>query len=346
MDTSFLDKFLQQTKTTNLKTKDLYPDLINDLDVKVSFGMGTPTHVPWISTLGPGMSTSNGYYPVYLYYKKENILILAYGISETVDYEEPWTREIVDSNQKIKDFLDKPFRYGESYVFQTYVPEITETEVKYFRNEREISKEDIAKDLKDITNKYKECLDIEVKDEGSDLSKGLFYMESQLEDFIIQNWNESEFGKKYDLIIKDGELESQQYRTDIGPIDILATDKNTGVAATEGDQTVWMLSYAYGPVTASASASDYDVGTSTNDQELSSYAISYTISDELSVTYGTEEIEVGGAVSDAEYESISASYTAGGMTITAAMKEGENVANGTASNQDFEYWSLGASFAF
>ena len=228
MDISFLDKFLQQTKTTNLKTKDLYPDLINDLDVKVSFGMGKPTHVPWISTLGPGMSTSNGYYPVYLYYKKENILILAYGISETVDYEEPWTREIVDSNQKIKDFLDKPFRYGESYVFQTYVPEITETEVKYFRNEREISKEDIAKDLKDITDKYKECLDIEVKDEGSDLSKGLFYMESQLEDFIIQNWNESEFGKKYDLIIKDGELESQQYRTDIGPIDILATDKNTG----------------------------------------------------------------------------------------------------------------------
>ena len=75
---------------------------------------------------------------------------------------------------------------------------------------------------------HKECLDIEVKDEGSDLSKGLFYMESQLEDFIIQNWNESEFGKKYDLIIKDGELESQQYRTDIGPIDILATDKNTG----------------------------------------------------------------------------------------------------------------------
>ena len=228
MDISFLDEFLQQTKTTNLKTKHLYPDSINNLDVKVSFGMGTPTQVPWISTLGPGMSTSNGYYPVYLYYKKENILILAYGISETVDYEEPWTREIVDSNQKIKDFLDKPFRYGESYVFQTYVPEITETEVKYFRNEKEISKEDIAKDLKDITDKYKECLDIEVKDEGSDLSKGLFYMESQLEDFIIQNWNESEFGKKYDLIIKDGELESQQYRTDIGPIDILATDKNTG----------------------------------------------------------------------------------------------------------------------
>lgn len=167
MDISFLDEFLQQTKTTNLKTKHLYPDLINNLDVKVSFGMGTPTQVPWISTLGPGMSTSNGYYPVYLYYKKQNILILAFGISETFNYKEPWTKEITSSNQKIKDFLDKPFRYGESYVFQTYIPEITEDTVKYFRNEKEISKDEIAEDLINIINSYKKCLGIEIKKENS-----------------------------------------------------------------------------------------------------------------------------------------------------------------------------------
>ena len=248
MDIDFIDNFLKQSQTDNLKTKGLYPESVNDLDVKVSFGMGAPTHVPWISTLGPGMSTSNGYYPVYLYYKKENILILAYGISETVEYEEPWTREIVESNQKIKDFLKKPFRYGESFVFETYEPEITEEEVKYFREGIEISKEEISKDLKKITDKYKDCLDIEVKDEDSDLSKGLFYMESQLEDFIIQNWNESEFGKKYDLIIEDGELQSQQYRTDIGPIDILAKDKVTDEYVVielkrnqTGDQTIGQI---------------------------------------------------------------------------------------------------------
>tara|TARA_A100001234_G_C12631620_1_gene388466 strand:- start:469 stop:1377 length:909 start_codon:yes stop_codon:yes gene_type:complete len=248
MDIDFIDNFLKQSQTDNLKTKGLYPESVYDLDVKVSFGMGAPTHVPWISTLGPGMSTSNGYYPVYLYYKKENILILAYGISETVEYEEPWTREIVESNQKIKDFLKKPFRYGESFVFETYEPEITEEEVKYFREGVEISKEEISKDLKKITDKYKDCLDIEVKDEDSDLSKGLFYMESQLEDFIIQNWNESEFGKKYDLIIEDGELQSQQYRTDIGPIDILAKDKVTDEYVVielkrnqTGDQTIGQI---------------------------------------------------------------------------------------------------------
>ena len=124
------------------------------------------------------------------------------------------------------------------------------------------------------------------------------------------------------------------------------TDVETGATGTSGDQSAYSLSYAYGPVTASVSNSDYDVGTSTSDQELSSYAISYTVSDEISVTYGTEDIEKGGSTTDAEYNVISASYTAGGMTISAAMKEGENVAHGTASSEDFEYWSLGASFAF
>lgn len=42
------------------------------------------------------------------------------------------------------------------------------------------------------------------------------------------NWNNTELGKKYDLIIEEGVLLSQQFRTDIGPIDILAKDKQTG----------------------------------------------------------------------------------------------------------------------
>ncbi len=56
----------------------------------------------------------------------------------------------------------------------------------------------------------------------------LFYMESQLEDFLIENWDKTEIGKKYDLIEEDGDLISQQYRTSIGKIDILARDKESG----------------------------------------------------------------------------------------------------------------------
>jgi outer membrane protein OmpU len=116
--------------------------------------------------------------------------------------------------------------------------------------------------------------------------------------------------------------------------------------ALSGDQTAYKLSYAYGPITASMSNTDFDVGTSTSDQETSSYAISYTVSDELSLTYGAETIEKGGSNTDAEYSAISASYTAGGMTISASMKDAENVDHTTNSSADFEYWSLGASFAF
>ena len=125
-----------------------------------------------------------------------------------------------------------------------------------------------------------------------------------------------------------------------------STNIETGVAGTTGDHTAWHLSYAYGPVTGTVTNSEYDVGTAASDQELSSFAISYTISDELSVTYGEDTIEKGGDPTDAEYSVISASYTAGGMTLSASMKEAENVNHTTASNEDFEYWSLGASFAF
>ena len=54
---------------------------------------------------------------------------------------------------------------------------------------------------------------------------GLFYMESQLEDFLMENWDRTELGAKYDLIEENGEIVSQQFKTDIGKIDILARDK-------------------------------------------------------------------------------------------------------------------------
>tara|TARA_E500000178_G_C16876101_1_gene686701 strand:+ start:41 stop:1009 length:969 start_codon:yes stop_codon:yes gene_type:complete len=124
------------------------------------------------------------------------------------------------------------------------------------------------------------------------------------------------------------------------------TDEAGTTVALSGDQTVYKVSYAYGPITATISESEFDVGTGTADQTTGSFALSYTVSDEISVTYGEETIEKGGSTTDAEYSAISASYTSGGMTISMALKEAENVAHGTGTNEDFEYWSLGASFAF
>jgi outer membrane protein OmpU len=103
-------------------------------------------------------------------------------------------------------------------------------------------------------------------------------------------------------------------------------------------------SYAYGPVTVAYSDYEYDAQTDSADDEMTSYKVSYTINDELSVSYGTEEITTDSK--SAEYEMISASYTAGGMTITASMSDATDRDGNTTATMDNERWALGASFAF
>jgi outer membrane protein OmpU len=128
------------------------------------------------------------------------------------------------------------------------------------------------------------------------------------------------------------------------------TDINTGTTTTSGDNTVMKATYAYGPVTVGYSNMEHDLAHSTNDtdRDMSSWGITYTVSDELSISYGTETIESAKSTDtqDVEVSGISAAYTAGGMTISASMKEGDNGQFGTGDDQDLEYWSLGASFAF
>ena len=221
-----LDKFLTQSKTDNLKIS-YYPKDFLDLKMKVSFGQGMPARIPWISFLAPEMQTSNGFYPVYLYYKNENKLILAYGVSETSEFETSWPTDVISGKIKISDFIKNPPRYGDSFVFKSYFIKIEQDGRVFFsdENKNETSKETIEKDLLEIVNNYKKIVSIEVKKEDSVFNQGLFYMEKQLEDFIIENWNLTEFSKKYELIYEDGEIISQQFRTDIGRIDILAKDK-------------------------------------------------------------------------------------------------------------------------
>ena len=53
-----------------------------------------------------------------------------------------------------------------------------------------------------------------------------FAMEKHLEDFLVQNWPQTELGKQFDIYQEDGELVGQQYQTDTGPLDILAISKD------------------------------------------------------------------------------------------------------------------------
>ena len=118
-------------------------------------------------------------------------------------------------------------------------------------------------------------------------------------------------------------------------------------AAASGDNTVMKASYVYGSFTGTISNLDHSQGTSTTNVETDSYAVSYSVTDELSLTYGHETHNSGTASDeDAEITGISFAYTSGGMTLSGSMKDGENLSHTTTTVEDREQWTLGASFAF
>jgi hypothetical protein len=64
-----------------------------------------------------------------------------------------------------------------------------------------------------------------VADEPFDQSE--FVIEKHLEDFLIANWEKTDLGKRYELIEEDGVPVSQQFRTDVGYIDLLVRDRKS-----------------------------------------------------------------------------------------------------------------------
>ena len=113
--------FLEQAKTDNLKTSH-YVSQYQRTKVKVGFGYGEKAKIPWISFLKGANTTSKGIYPVYLYYKEIERLILAYGISEKKKPVFSWN---IQDKSTIKDFYltnysKAPYNYGASYVYKVY----------------------------------------------------------------------------------------------------------------------------------------------------------------------------------------------------------------------------------
>jgi 5-methylcytosine-specific restriction protein B len=142
-----LVRFLAQSGTGDLKTAH-FKDEYAGLKVKVSFGKGNPARVTWISFLAGGQQISNGIYPFYLYYKKQNILILAYGVSETISPEISWK---ITYPEKIGAYfkqhnIGKPARYGDSFVFKVY------------EDPQNLSRIEVEKDLRDILKIYRQTL--------------------------------------------------------------------------------------------------------------------------------------------------------------------------------------------
>ena len=116
-------------------------------------------------------------------------------------------------------------------------------------------------------------------------------------------------------------------------------------AALQGDLTSMSVSYAIGSFTAAVSQTESDLTTGT-DEELNSFKVSYTVSDNLSVSYGEESHETTGQTVDEEFSQLSVSYTTGGMTLSGAVQEATGLGNNAGAAGQADRWKLGASFAF
>tara|TARA_Y100000814_G_scaffold252333_1_gene199595 strand:- start:3183 stop:5390 length:2208 start_codon:yes stop_codon:yes gene_type:complete len=175
----WLEEFLIQTQTGSLRTKH-FPKRMEDLELRVSFGQGALSKVPWVALLAENQTVRKGIYPVYLYYKVWDILICAYGISETESPDLMWdvarltpisTNKpmlILDYVSQVLGKTDKDIKevqshrlngYIDSYVYAAYKVNFAKgIEVIEISKDESQSFDDLGKDLQSIIEEYRSIL--------------------------------------------------------------------------------------------------------------------------------------------------------------------------------------------
>lgn len=58
--------------------------------------------------------------------------------------------------------------------------------------------------------------------QGDSAENSSFLLEKHLEDFLVENWDRTDLAERYKIYEINGELVGQQFRTETGPLDILA----------------------------------------------------------------------------------------------------------------------------
>ena len=104
------------------KLKKGFPNEYKGLEVRVGFGQGNWADVTWIGFLETGQTIQKGIYPVYLYYRDRDILILAYGVSATYKPDIMWPDcgAIAVKDYFIQNHFPPIKKYPFSLVYKAY----------------------------------------------------------------------------------------------------------------------------------------------------------------------------------------------------------------------------------
>ena len=108
-------------------------------------------------------------------------------------------------------------------------------------------------------------------------------------------------------------------------------------------QTMW-AKYTSGAVTVGYQISDRDNTGSTNDEQSNHIGASFAVNDNLSISAGRHEVDMGAGKVDEESTGVAASYTMGSMTVAAHTNKTDDV-GGTSGSED-SVTEVSVAFAF
>jgi outer membrane protein OmpU len=127
----------------------------------------------------------------------------------------------------------------------------------------------------------------------------------------------------------------------------LALGEDNSAKLAEVDYKTMYATYVMGSMTLGLQKNDSDDETANADQEFTAAAISYAVSDDLTVSYGMSSIDYQTAATpDQDANAVSASYTMGSIGFVGSYNDIENATGGTADNDTYKSWEVGLTFAF
>jgi len=128
----------------------------------------------------------------------------------------------------------------------------------------------------------------------------------------------------------------------------MGTDK--GAINNEVDSTNIYATYAMGPMTFGVQRNDNDAQTAATDTEFTAFALSYAVSEDMSVSVARSEVDYesgyAGGTADQEATAIGVAYTMGSASIALQTFDVDNNNGGTADDDSFRSWDLNITLAF
>ena len=127
----------------------------------------------------------------------------------------------------------------------------------------------------------------------------------------------------------------------------MGTD-DTGGSAAAVDESAMYVTYAYDAFTFGVQSNESDSNAAGADSEFSGYAVSYAVSDDISVSLAVSEIDREGTStaedSTTEHTAVGVSYTMGSMALKATRADVDNA--GGHQDEDGEAYVMELSFTF